>query len=242
LNIVDILFNKRTKMIDLQNFNEDDVKLGKSGRAIRLLYNKEPLQICTSTLYSPFGIKSINKEWSNFTEYNVDCSLNQSSSETSVVFKNFIDKLDNVIQKLVKENLTLFNSKNETANENFTYTSILRENKSYPKLMKLQFTRDKQGNFESFIFDEQKEKIPINENNIDNIISKGKIFKTIIECVKVWYYNGKVGSIWKIVQLKFCERERVKMIDESGEEEENENLIQENNNVKNIYNQLMIID
>lgn len=227
-------------MIDLQNFNEDDFKLGKSGRAIRLLYNKEPLQICTSTLYSPFGIKSINKEWSNFTEYNVDCSLNQSSSETSVVFKNFIDKLDDVIQKLVKENLTLFNSKNETANENFTYTSILRENKSYPKLMKLQFTRDKQGNFESFIFDEQKEKLPINESNIDNIIAKGKIFKTIIECVKVWYYNGKVGSIWKIVQLKFCERERVKMIDESSEE--NENSIVENNNIKNIYNQLMIID
>lgn len=236
MNIVDILFNKHTKMIDLQNFNEDDVKLGKSGRAIRLLYNKEPLQICTSTLYSPFGIKSINKEWSNFTEYNVDCSLNQSSSETSVVFKNFIDKLDDVIQKLVKENLTLFNSKNETANENFTYTSILRENKSYPKLMKLQFIRDKQGNFESFIFDEKKEKIPINENNIDNIIAKGKIFKTIIECVKVWYYNGKVGSIWKVVQLKFCERERIKMTDE------NESLMDENNNIKNIYNQLMIID
>ena len=223
-------------MIDLQNFNDDDIKLGKSGRAIRLLYNKEPLQICTSTLYSPFGIKSVNKEWSNFTEYNLDCSLNQSTSETSMIFKNFIDKLDIIIQKLVKENLSLFNSKNETANENFTYTSILRENGSYPKLMKLQFTRDKQGNFESFIFDEQKEKIPINENNIDNIIAKGKIFKTIIECVKVWYYNGKVGSIWKVVQLKFCERERMKMNDE------NESLMDETNNVKNIYNQLMIID
>jgi hypothetical protein len=222
-------------MIDLQNFNDDDIKLGKSGRAIRLLYNKEPLQICTSTLYSPFGIKSVNKEWSNFTEYNLDCSLNQSNSETSMVFKNFIDKLDIIIQKLVKENLSLFNSKNETANENFAYTSILRENGSYPKLMKLQFTRDKQGNFESFIFDEQKEKIPINENNIDNIIAKGKIFKTIIECVKVWYYNGKVGTIWKVVQLKFCERERIKMIDE------NESLMDENN-IKNIYNQLMIID
>jgi hypothetical protein len=223
-------------MIDLQNFNDNDIKLGKSGRAIRLLYNKEPLQICTSTLYSPFGIKSVNKEWSNFTEYNLDCSLNQSTSETSMIFKNFIDKLDIIIQKLVKENLSLFNSKNETANENFTYTSILRENGSYPKLMKLQFTRDKQGNFESFIFDEQKEKIPINENNIDNIIAKGKIFKTIIECVKVWYYNGKVGSIWKVVQLKFCERERMKMNDE------NESLMDETNNVKNIYNQLMIID
>jgi hypothetical protein len=234
--------NNEMTVIDLENLDVENFKLGKSGRAVKLLYNKEPVQICTSTLYSPFGIKSINKEWSNFTEYNVDCSLNQSSSETSVVFKNFIDKLDDVIQKLVKENLTLFNSKNETANENFTYTSILRENKSYPKLMKLQFTRDKQGNFESFIFDEQKEKIPINENNIDNIITKGKIFKTMIECVKVWYYNGKVGSIWKIVQLKFCEKERVKMIDENCEEEENENLIQENNNVKNIYNQLMIID
>jgi hypothetical protein len=204
---------------------DNSLKLGKSGRAVKLFYNKEPIQICSSTLYTPFGVKSLTKEWSNYAEYNIDCSLNQSTSETSVIFRNGIEKLDKIIEKLVKENLNLFNSKNETTNENFVYSPILRENSTYPKLMKLQLARDKNGNFESFIFNENKEKVKIDENNIDTILSKGKTFKTIIECVKVWYYNGKVGSIWKIVQLKFSE----KTFNKQDSEEE-------------LYTQLMILD
>jgi uncharacterized protein YbaP (TraB family) len=94
--------------------------------------------------------------------------------------------------------------------------------------MKLQLTRDRNGNFESFVFDEKKQKIPIDENNIEDILCKGKTFKTIIECVKVWYYDGKVGTIWKIVQLKLSE----KTFDEKLEKEDG----------MNVYNQLMIDD
>lgn len=219
-------------IINLDTFDIDSLKLGKSGRAIKLFYNKEPIQICSSTMYTPFGVKSVNKEWSNYSEYNIDCSLNQSTSETSVLFRNGIQKLDKTIEKLVKENLNLFNSKNETANENFVYSPLLRENGTYPKLIKLQLSRDKNGNFESFIFNENKQKVKIDENNIDTILSKGKTFKTIIECVKVWYYNGKVGSIWKIVQLKFSER----TFNKQDSEEEKEG------SPKNVYNQLMILD
>lgn len=216
---------------NLDKLDDSDLKLGKSGRAIKLLYNKEPIQICSSTLYTPFGVKSINKEWSNYAEYNVDCSLNQSNSETSIFFRNGIEKLDKIIEKLVKENTSLFDSKNEKCNDNFIYSPLLRENGSYPKLMRLQLSRDKNGNFESFIFDENKQKIKITENNIDEILSKGKCFKTIIECVKIWYYNGKVGSIWKIVQLKLAERTITK---QDSEKEEG--------SFKNIYNQIMILD
>lgn len=216
---------------NLDKLDDSDLKLGKSGRAIKLLYNKEPIQICSSTLYTPFGVKSINKEWSNYAEYNVDCSLNQSNSETSIFFRNGIEKLDKIIEKLVKENTSLFDSKNEKCNDNFIYSPLLRENGSYPKLMRLQLSRDKNGNFESFIFDENKQKIKITENNIDEILSKGKCFKTIIECVKIWYYNGKVGSIWKIVQLKLAERTITK---QDSEKEEG--------SLKNIYNQIMILD
>jgi len=218
-------------VVNLDTLEDNNLKLGKSGRAIKLLYNKEPIQICSSTLYTPFGVKSVNKEWSNYAEYNIDCSLNQSASETSIIFRNSIEKLDKIIEKLVKENINLFNSKNETANEKFVYSPILRENSTYPKLMRLQLSRDKNGNFESFIFNENKQKVKIDENNIDEILSKGKTFKTIIECVKVWYYNGKVGSIWRIVQLKFSERSFSK-----------QEPIEEEGSSKNIYNQLMILD
>jgi hypothetical protein len=219
-------------IVNLDTLDDSNLKLGKSGRAVKLLYNKEPIQICSSTMYTPFGVKSVNKEWSNYAEYNINCSLNQSTSETSITFKNAIEKLDKIIEKLVKENINLFNSKNENANENFIYSPILRENGSYPKLMNLQVSRDKNGNFESFIFNENKQKVKIDENNISEILSKGKTFKTILECVKVWYYNGKVGSIWKIVQLKFSERTFTKQDSEKEEE----------GSSKNVYNQLMILD
>jgi hypothetical protein len=214
-------------VIDLNNLNFQDFQLGKSGRAIRLLYNKEPVQFCTSTMYLPFGVKAINKEWSTFTEYNMECSLNQSTSETSVAFRESLQKLDYILKNLVKENLSLFTSKNETPDINFDYTPILRENNPYPQLMRVNLPRDKNGNFECFIFDEKKQKIPLNENNINDLLIKGKMFKCIIECVKVWYFNGKVGSIWKVVQLKFSERESPK----------EQVLVADK-----VYNQLMIVD
>lgn len=194
-------------MLDIDNIDWSLFKLAKSGRSIKLLYNKEPVQFCTAGLYTPFGVKSINKEWSTFTEFNIDCSLNQSASESATIFRNTIEKLDQTIYNLVKENTDIFTTtKGEKPTNNFTYTPILRENGNYPKLMKLQFTRDKNGNFESFIFNDQKEKLKIDENNITEILTKGKIFKCIIECSKVWFYNDKIGTIWNIVQLKLSEQ------------------------------------
>jgi hypothetical protein len=221
-------------MIDLQNIDDSFFQLGKSGRAVKLLYNKTPVQFCTSSLYTPFGIKSTIKDWSNFTEYYIDCSLNQSNSENAMSFRKSIEDLDEKIAELVKSNLSLFNSKNETANDNFVYSPILRENKTYPKLMKLQFPRDKNGNFESFIFDEQKQKIKLDDNNILEYLNKGKVFKCIIECSKIWYYNGKVGSIWNVVQLKFSDR--------SKPEDDTNNEGEGTNNTNNGYNEIMFLE
>ncbi len=219
-------------MLDSKTIDDSLFKLVKSGRTIKLLYNKEPVQICTSTLYSPFGVKPTIKEWSNFTEYNLDCSLNQSNSENSILFRETIERLDQVIQQLVKDNLNLFNTKES----DFIYNKILRENGNYPKLVKFNLPRDKNGNFESFVFDIKKDKISINENNIEDILCKGKIFKSIIECVKIWCYNGKIGSIWKIVQLKFSEKELENLKTNS------QYLNNDNNDKSKIYTQLMIDD
>jgi len=129
----------------------------------------------------------------------------------------------------------LFNVKDS----NFVYNNILRQNGNYPKLVKFNLPRDKNGNFESFIFDINKEKIPVSENNIEEILSKGKVFRAIIECVKVWVYNGKVGSIWKVVQLKFSEKE----LDNSVKNNITDTNFNDKNNIcTNVYTQLMIDD
>lgn len=203
-------------MIDINNIEWEKFQLAKSGRTVKLLYNKEPLQFCSSYLYTPFGVKSVTKDWANFSEFYMSCSLNDASSETAINFKEFILKLDTKIQELVRENTSIFNNAKVTQDASkCEYSPILKENGEYPKLIKLQFVRDKNGNFISFVFDENKEKIKIDESNIDTILSKGKIFKCIIECSKIWCYNGKVGSLWNILQLRFSKNNE-KTITQNG--------------------------
>lgn len=191
-------------ILDLSNYDIEKFSLAKSGRNIKLLYDKQTFQICTTTLYSPFGVKNQSKDWSNFNEYWIDCSLNQSSNENSTNFRNFIDALDKRIVELVNSNPNLFTN----YNNDLQYNTILRANGDYPKLIKFGLPRDKNGNFESVLFDQNKKKIRISEESIDEILPRGKTFKCIIECSKVWVFNGKIGSMWNIVQLKLSEQQK----------------------------------
>lgn len=93
-------------------------------------------------------------------------------------------------------------------------------------------SRDSKGNFESVIFDENKDKIIINEKSLEDVLCKGKIFKTIIECNKIWYYNGRFGTTWNIKQLKFVNNIPI-----------DENTTDNNTNTNNnIYQNIMILD
>ena len=190
------------KTLETQNF-----KLGKSGRAIKLLYNNEPFAFHTSTLQLPFGVNSITKEWSEHDEYSVETQLNKSSSDNAVIFRTFIDSLDNIIQKLVKENITFFSTNKINADPDFTYNTILRGNNiNFPKSMKLILPRDRNGNFETIVCkNKTKDRIIFTTDNISEILCKKRTFKCIVECVKIWYYNNKVGSIWNITQMIYSE-------------------------------------
>lgn len=219
-------------MIDIGTVDWDAFTLAKSGRSVKLLYKKEPVQFCTTSLYSPFGVKSVTKEWSTCTEYYIDCSVNNSSSESASTFREFIDKLDSKITELITENMNMFGTKNAVPSDDFVYQPMLRVNGTYPKLLRLQVNRDRNGNFETFVFDENKNKLKIGEDNIEETLTRGKVFKCIVECAKLWIYNGKAGSIWNIHQLKFSEINRQQK--DNGEAQEN------GTSVKTMYNTLMI--
>jgi hypothetical protein len=216
-------------MINIDNIEWEKLKLVKSGRGVKLMYDKKPFSFCTSTLYSPFGVKSFMKEWASFSEYSIDCSLNQSSSESAVNFKTFLEELDERITSLAQDNLDVFsNPKSNVIPSSFDYQPIMRGNGNYPKLIKLQLNRDKNGNFSSLVFDENKNSIEIDEGNVSDVLVKGKTFKAIIECSKVWLYNGKVGSIWNIDQLRIADNTKTK----TNQTDTN----------KNVYNEMLICD
>jgi hypothetical protein len=187
------------EIVKLGSCDLSNLRLGKSGRAVKLLLNKDVFKMHTIKMYCPFGVKSVNKDWSNITEYYVDCSLNQSESESAKTYRDELSTLDSKLNELIRENLDMFKV---NTSDDLTYSPILRENGNYPKLIRLQLPRDKNGNFTFFAFDENKQKLKITESNISSIFEKRKVFKGIIECQKVWVYNGRIGSIWNLVQLK----------------------------------------
>lgn len=217
--------------VNIFDLDMSKLKIAKSGRMIKVLYDKEPLQLVTNKLYTPFGVKVNQNSYSQFSTCHLDCSLNQSKSEVSIKYKESLENLDKKIIELIQDNLHIFNTGGQSFQPDdipSIYSPILRENKTYPKLMKITLPRDSKGNFECVIFNENKEKIAIDENNIEEVLCKGKIFKSIIECGKVWYYNGRFGTTWNLKQLKFIDNIP---IDKS-----------ENNDRSQVYQNIMILD
>ena len=67
--------------------------------------------------------------------------------------------------------------------------------------MKINLPRDNKGNFDLVVFNKNTEKVPLNDNNITSVICKGSVFKTIIECTKIWYFKGRFGTTWNLKQM-----------------------------------------
>lgn len=193
--------------INLFDLNLSLLKIAKCGRMVKLVYNKEPLQLVTEKMYTPFGVKVNTNNYSSFTNCHLDSSLNQSSSEVSVKYGKALESLDARIIELLKESEHLFTNTESTIEDIETiYSPILRPNKTYPKLMKISLPRDTKGNFEFVVFNELRQKVQITDSNIEEILCKGTVFKGIIESGKVWYYNGRFGTTWNLKQMKFSEQ------------------------------------
>lgn len=194
----------------LNDIKFENLNIGKSGRTFKLIYDKQSLQITTNTLYMPFNLNKYKKQWSNFEEYTVDCYIDDSKLNG-----DYIDKLtqfNDCVFELLKSQRNLFNVPDDAE---ITYSSFYRENKTYPKLLKLQLPRDAQGNFTTQFFDENSEKIYVDEDNIEEILQKKSIFKTIIGCSKVYLYQGKAGCLWDILQLKLEPKKTYNDVSES---------------------------
>lgn len=175
----------------IDNVVFDNIKLGKAGRSTKLLYvndgSKGNLKVSTPKLILKF-LNSTTKEWANFTEFSMDCSIHDIEDENSLLeFSNNINK------RIIEENRSTY--------EDQAYFSMIKENKNYPKMIKLVFPRDSNGNFETVVFDKEKNKVMITEDNIEDIFKRNLTMKCIIECVKVWNVNSKYGLIWNVTQI-----------------------------------------
>lgn len=232
-------------LVQLNDINFQNINLAKSGRSVKLIYDKQTLNMITPTLYMPFNLNKYQKQWSNYEDYSVDCYVDNSGDNESQDSIQKLNELNECIFDTVKTNLNLFNVPN---NEEISFSPFYRDNKTYPKLLKLNFPRDTNGNFITQFFDGNSNKIFVDETNIDTILTKKTSFKTIIGCSKVYVYQGKAGCSWDILQLKLnptkkannsiitdTDNDSVEMSDDSNDGGNNST----NNN---IYTQMSMID
>ena len=222
--------------INITDLDLTKLKIGKSGRTLKVLYDGNPLQIATSKMYAPFGVRVNNNDYSHFTNCHLDSSLNQSKSAASVAIQEIFFGLDEKIVELVRDNKNLFSFK-DGSNVDFDgddfYSPIFKGKSEYPLLMKIALPREKNGNFDFVIFDENKQKVPVNDSNIEKVLSKGKVFKSIIECSKIWTYKGKIGTTWNLVQMRMVPNNEKRDADPAEETSVAS---------KNIYNQNLMLD
>jgi hypothetical protein len=225
--------------INILDIDLTKVQLVKVGRNPKLLYNKEPLQLITTKLFSPFGVKVSNSDYSPFTNCVLDCSLNNSNSDNAIKVKDAFEGLDARILQLLEENVHLFkDSDNVNFDDVNIYSSIFRENKTYPKLIKITLPRDKNGNFKSVVFNEKKEKVMITDSNIEEVLHKRKVFLGIIECTKIWFFKGRFGSQWELTQMRYSSSTNTNNNNSGGNVSGDIN----GNGPSNIYNNCLLID
>lgn len=204
----------------------NNLQFCKSGKITKLFNNgNEQLKIFTTPLYLPFGLGKKNS-FNNTTEYFLDCFISTNNPEYES-FINYIDNLESEIKNVIKTQYKTLDNKltNEPG-----YYPILRNNKNYPKILKINFKRDAQGNFLTMLFDENKNKIKLTENNISDIFTKNTSFKCLIECTKLWLFQNQIGSYWHITQIKLEKQEPSHNDDEEGT----------NDNPDDIYNTILI--
>jgi hypothetical protein len=189
-------------ILDNNNIDFANLRLGSVRKAVKLLYKKDPLLIKTPKLYSPFGAK-VNKwkTYSGFDEYYMECCVSADQGEEDTAFRTMVSDIQATVCDLIKENSgSLFK---DFTGDSPNFTPVFKEQEPYKPNMKITLPRNSNGEFMCDFFDADKNAVALNDGNIQELLSKGCAFRAILEFDRVWYFNDKFGVTIKLKQLKF---------------------------------------
>jgi hypothetical protein len=71
--------------------------------------------------------------------------------------------------------------------------------KPYPPTVKITL-KQRDGKFETQIYDDKKR--PLTDVPLEDVLVKGAIITTLIQCTGVWFAGGKFGLSWKAIQIR----------------------------------------
>ena len=184
------------------------LKVMDSGAKLAYLnYDSSSFKMQLSSIPIPYGMSTFDK--SGPVKYSVDLSLkgyDVEGSKMKILYDAFTSLDEYMIEMGVKNSKQWFKSELNRDVVRAFYTPIVRFSKDadgnlkpYPPTVKIQL-KQRDGKFDIFIVDEKKR--PLTDIPLEDILVKGAIITSIIQCAGVWFAGSKYGLSWKAVQIK----------------------------------------
>lgn len=216
----------KANSLDLSNVTFSDTKTDVHGRKMVFInQNNGSIMVQTPKMYAPNGIKRWRKQGEE-DKFEIELAFNgeNGTDKNSKEVREFHQKwqeFDELIKRKVIENckdwVGIPNLTKETL-EAVMYTPMVRVPKDkdgnvldYPSRVRAKIDREGEtGRFlsnkkyktEVLLFDENKERIPLNEDNAEDAIPKGSHVICILELVYLSLSKTTISSKWKLVQAK----------------------------------------
>jgi hypothetical protein len=186
---------------DFSKITYKSPKMSQMGmKTVAFLYNDLPLLIQTPRMLS-FGInKSMFQE--GFPSDSVTFSfLNIDNDVHLKRFHQFLKDLDKwcleETRKKSWEWLSVKSIESKDLIENY-YELVKSSSNEYPDYFKIKLRNGVNGYTNSF-FDKNKE--IISSDVIETKFTKGSFVRGLVQCVGLWFREGKFGLTWKLIQL-----------------------------------------
>lgn len=183
--------------------------LDSGGKSAYLNYDGQPLMMQLDSLETPFGMSVFDK--ATPPKYSVDLKLRGYDDATNhpgtAAVYNALHGLDEfMLDQGVKNATAWFKGPKSRDVLSELYTPIVKFSrdqqgnlKPYPPTVKVQL-RQRNEKFETLMYDSKKR--PLTDVPMEDILVKGTVMTTLVQCTGVWFAGGKFGISWKAVQIR----------------------------------------
>ena len=183
--------------------------LESGGKQAYLNYDGRPLIMQVGPLETPFGLSVYDK--TTPPKYSVDLKLRGYDNPTDfpkvATIYNAFNSLDEfMVDQGVKNSKQWFKGDKSRDVLSELYTPQVRFSKDqngvvkpYPPTLKVQL-RKRDGKFETEVYDNSKR--AIKDVPMEDVIMKGAVLTTLMQCTGVWFAGGKYGLSWKAIQIR----------------------------------------
>jgi hypothetical protein len=239
----------KASQMDFSKVTFSDVRKMGKGKMVYVNLNGGKIILQTPKMSTPFGVsrwRDDNADDNKGDSFRLGLSFYGEDSNTEIRhFKEQLEAFDEIVKNEIKKNskewLGKPNLSTELIEEAFYVSNVKVPKDSdgnlldYPSRFEVKLDRQKNGddftgkfvsnkkfNHEVLIYDENKNLVPMDENNYDTVIPKGSQCITIVELVYI-SITAKVSCKWKLVQAKVFKNQKAitdYAIDDSDSESE----------------------